>query len=396
MSNLRPHFSLWLGTLASLMLGCTPAPQVPVGTEPGAPLPGLRPLELARFEQGKTFFDHVFTPEEGLGPLFNENQCSACHTDPVSGGTGEQRVLKASRVLADGRCDFLAGERGQNIRQQATALIKRLGVQRETPPPEATALGRFSPPFLFGLGLLEAIPEAELLKRADPTDRDGDGISGRPGRTPDGALGRFGRKADIATLTDFVATALRLEMGLTSPLQPREAGLNGEPLPSEADPVPDPEVPMETLQRLVDFVRFLAPLAPEPLAADARRDSVVAGGRIFQELGCPSCHVPSMITGRSAIPALDRKRVFLYSDLLLHDMGPELADVCSVGAEPSELRTEPLAGLRFRKAFLHDGRARSVRDAILLHGGEAAKARARFGQLDWASQLLLLRFLDSL
>ena len=396
MSNLQPHLPVWLGTLVSLMLACTPAPQVPVGTEPGAPLPGLRPPELSRFEQGKALFDRVFTPEEGLGPLFNENQCSACHTDPVSGGTGEQRVLKASRVLAGGRCDFLAGDRGQNIRRQATASLKHLGVQPETPPPEAAALGRFSPPFLFGLGLLEAIPDAELLKRADPGDRDGDGISGRPGRAPSGALGRFGRKADIATLTDFVATALRLEMGLTSPLQPREAGLNGEPLPSEADPVPDPEVPMETLQRLVDFVRFLAPLSPEPLAADARRDSVVAGGRIFQELGCPSCHVPSMITGRSEMPALDRKRVFLYSDVLLHDMGAELADVCSAGAEPSELRTEPLAGLRFRKAFLHDGRARSVREAILLHGGEAAKARARFGQLDWASQLLLLRFLDSL
>jgi CxxC motif-containing protein (DUF1111 family) len=103
-----------------------------------------------------------------------------------------------------------------------------------------------------------------------------------------------------------------------------------------------------------------------------------------------------MVTGPSAIPALDRKRIYLYSDLLLHDMGPQLADVCSAGAEPSELRTEPLAGLRFRRAFLHDGRAHSVREAVLLHGGEAAKARARFGQLDWASQLLLLRFLDSL
>ncbi len=384
------------GPLLALGLACAGEPSVPVGAEPGAPLPGLRPQELARFAAGKGLFDKVFTPEEGLGPLFNENQCSACHTDPASGGTGEQRVVKATRFVAPATCDFLAGDRGQNVRQQATAPLKGLGVERETVPPEATEHGRFTPPFLFGLGLVEAIPENQILSRADPEDRDGDGISGRPGRTRNGTMGRFGRKADVATLADFVSSALRLEMGVTNSMAPVEQGLNGGPLPAKVDPVPDPEVDLQTVQRLADFVRFLAPLPLAPLAADARRDSVIRGERLFTNLGCPSCHVPSMTTGRSDIPALDRKAVHLYSDLLLHDMGSELADVCGVGAAPAELRTALLTGLRYREAFLHDGRALDVSDAILAHGGEAARARAAFAQLDLASQQLLLIFLETL
>ena len=384
------------GSFLLVWLACAPAPDVPVGSEPGAPLPGLRPEELARFTAGKALFDKIFTPAEGLGPLFNENQCSACHTDPVSGGDGEQRVVKATRFTAPATGDALEGGRGLNVRRQATAALKALGIERETVPPEATEQGRFAPPFLFGLGLVEAVPESEILARADPDDRNRDGISGRPGRTTQGALGRFGRKADTATLTDFVASALRLEMGITSPLAPAEQGLNGGPLPAGVDPAPDPEVDLDTVRRLADFVRFLAPLPGPPLAADARRDSVVRGERVFTGLGCPSCHVPSMTTGSNPILALDHKTVFLYSDLLLHDMGLGLADVCGAGAEPGELRTAILAGLSYRKTFLHDGRALDLRDAILAHGGEAARARASFAGLDPISQQLVLLFLETL
>ena len=382
--------------LLALGLACARPPDVPVGQEPGAPLPGLRPEELTRFTAGKALFDKIFTPAEGLGPLFNENQCSACHTDPASGGDGEQRVIKATRFVAPARCDDLEGGRGQNVRQQATAALRALGVEREMVPPQATERGRFSPPFLFGLGLVEAIPEAEILKRADPEDRNRDGISGRVGRTPGGAMGRFGRKADVASITDFVASALRLEMGVTSPLARAEQGLNGGPLPSGVDPAPDPEVDLPTVQRLADFVRFLAPLPGVPLAADARRDSVVRGERVFASLGCPSCHVPSMTTGPNSIPALDRKTVYLYSDLLLHDMGEGLADVCGAGAEPGELRTAILAGLGYRKVFLHDGRTLDLTEAILANGGEAAAAGAAFAVLDLSSRQFLRVFLESL
>lgn len=384
------------GGFLLVWLACTRAPDVPVGTEPGAPLPGLRPQELARFTAGKALFDKIFTPADGLGPLFNENQCSACHTDPASGGTGEQRVIKATRVVPPATCDVLEGGRGLNVRQQATAVLKALGVERETVPPQATEHGRFAPPFLFGLGLVEAIPEADILTRADPDDRNRDGISGRAGRTLKGALGRFGRKGDFATIMDFVGSALRLEMGVTSPLEPTEQGLNGGPLPAGVDPAPDPEVDLETVQRLADFVHFLAPLPEAPVAADARRDSIIRGARLFTSLGCPSCHVPSMTTGKSPIPALDRKTIYLYSDLLLHDMGRDLADVCGAGAQPGELRTAMLAGLRYRKVFLHDARAGDLHEAILAHGGEAAAARAAFAQLDPISQQFLLVFLESL
>lgn len=381
--------------LALFTVACGGAPDAPVGAEPGAPLPGLNSEELGRFAAGQALFDKVFTPSEGLGPLFNENQCSACHTDPASGGTGEQRVIKATRFVAPATCDYLTGLRGQNVRQQATAPLKARGVNRETVPPEATGVGRFMPPFLFGLGLVEAIPASEILSRADPDDRDGDGISGRPGRTSTGALGRFGRKGESATILQFVSTALRQEMGLTNPLGPAEMGLNGGPLPAGSDPVPDPEVDSTVMQRLADYVRFLSPL-PRPGLTAAARDSALAGQAIFQRIGCTSCHVPSMTTGHSAVRALDHKRVYLYSDLLLHDMGPGLADVCGVGASPSELRTAPLAGLSDRKQFLHDGRALGLRDAILQHGGEAARAQAAFRQLNPLEQHLLLRFLDTL
>lgn len=367
-----------------------------MGGEPGAPLRGLTEAQLDRFTRGGALFDRVFQPAEGLGPLFNENQCSACHTDPASGGTGEQRVVKATRFVPPTTCDYLTGERGQNVRRQATAPLKAHGVEGESVPPEATERGRFTAPFLFGLGLVEAIPEGEILRRADPDDRDGDGISGRAGRTANGALGRFGRKADVATLVDFVSSALRLEMGLTSAMAPTEQGLNGGPLPEGVDPAPDPELALQTVERLADFVRFLAPLAPEPLADDARRDSIARGERLFSQLGCGSCHVPRMTTGRSEISALDRKTVSLYSDLLLHDMGRELADVCGVGAAPAEVRTEMLDGLRYRRAYLHDGRALDLREAILRHGGEAARARQAFARLDFLSQSLLLRFLNSI
>ena len=395
MGNLHHRVVLSIAGWA-LGVACARTEDSPAVAEPGAPLPGLRQEEVVRFAAGKTLFDKVFTPEEGLGPLFNENQCSACHTDPASGGTGEQRVVKATRFVPPSTCDFLEGERGQNVRRQATPDLLVRGIEGESVPQDATERGHFTPPFLFGLGLVDAISNAEIRRRADPEDRNRDGISGRAGRAPNGALGRFGRKADVATLTDFVASALRLEMGITSPLAPTEQGFNGGPLPNASDPVSDPEADLFTVQRLVDFVRFLAPLAPAPMAADASRDSVLRGERLFRELECPSCHVPSMTSGPNDVPALNRKRTFLYSDLLLHDMGPGLANICSVGATPAELRTAILAGLRYRDVFLHDGRALGVRAAILAHGGEAARARARFAALDPQVQLLLLRFLDTL
>jgi CxxC motif-containing protein (DUF1111 family) len=363
--------------------------------EPGTPLPRLRPAELRQFEAGRALFDKVYTPAEGLGPTFNENQCSACHTRPASGGTsGFERVVKAVRLTSPTNCDQLIAQGGDNVRSQATPALRARGVEHESTPPEATAIGRFAPPFLFGLGLVEAVPEREILRHADPDDADGDGISGRPGRTADGRLARFGRKAEFATIREFTEGALHGEMGLTTPGDPTDR-LSGHVVPAGVDPAPDPEVADASVILLTAFVRFLAAPAPLPPASAAQRDTITEGRRIFAALGCPACHTPALRTGSSDIPALDRRTVPLYSDLLLHDMGPALADVCGRSAAPAELRTELLMGLGQRDRFLHDGRTIELRDAILAHGGEAQRSRDAFARLRWLQQEFVVRFLRS-
>lgn len=387
---------VWWLAVVGATVGCG-SPDATVFGEPGAPLPGLSDAELAEFYGGKALFDKVFTPDEGLGPLFNENQCSACHTEPVSGGTGGfERVVKGTRFDGSGVCDALAHEGGENIRTRATPLLRALGVERETTPPSATAIGRFTAPPLFGLGLVEAVPAATIRAGEDPQDRNGDGISGRAGRTVDGRLARFGRKAEQATLLEFIDTALRFEMGLTTPLKLEEETANGTPVPPEADPAPEPEADQRVLDLLTAYVRYLTPLAPAPARSEAHRDSVARGGELFERFGCAACHTPSLRTGPNDAAALDRKTVNLYSDLLLHDMGSGLADVCGVAAAPSEVRTEMLMGLQYRNIYLHDGRASDLRDAVLAHGGEAQRARDAFAGAGWAVQEYVVKFLQAL
>lgn len=352
---------------------------------------------------GRARFSQPFTPEQGLGPRFNENACNACHTDPADGGTGEQLVTKATRYVA-GRCELLTELGGENVRVQATAQLRTRGHGRVPIPDGATHIGRFTVPFLFGAGLIDAIAVSELERLADPDDRNGDGISGRIGTDAVGRPARFGRKADVATLRDFVDGAFRLEMGLTTALQPDERRAGGIPeIPPDVDPAAEPEVDEVTMHLVIDFVRFLAPLARAvPFSAeDARggtegRTHVERGEALFTSLGCVGCHAPELATGVESTDALSGQRIALFSDLLLHDMGPALAGSCAAGASPSEYRTEPLMGLRYRESFLHDGRARQVIDAILAHGGEAESARAAFATLDRLAQESLIRYLATL
>jgi CxxC motif-containing protein (DUF1111 family) len=378
--------------------GCGPGdpPEEPVRVvhaEIGRPLPGLGQAEQAAFETGAALFSRQYTQEEGLGPRFNENSCDACHTFPVDGGSGETSVRKVTRTLPDGGCDLLEPHGGTNLRIQVTARAAALGARPERDRSFGTHTAVFTIPFTFGLGLVEAVPLEALEARADPDDADGDGISGRLGRDPAGRPARFGRKADVATLEDFVDSAFRMEMGLTTPLVPDEARAGIPPFaPEGADPVPEPEVPPEELEAVLAFLRFLAPPSP----AERSDPLVEEGEELFGDLGCAGCHVPVLTTGPSASPALDRVGVALYSDLLLHDMGPELEGTCAAGASTTEYRTEPLMGLRYREAYLHDGRAKRVMDAVLAHGGEAAAARNRFAALDRLRQEALLRFLGTL
>ena len=380
-------------TLASL--GCNADADIVAG-EPGTPLPGLSASDSARFFAGLALFNKVYTPDEGLGPAFNENQCSACHTVPAVGGTtGFERIVKATRDSGAGACDPLSREGGENVRTNATPRLRALGVASEAIPRGATDTGRFLPPFLFGLGLVESIPDETIVERADPDDRDGDGISGRAARGPTGQVTRFGRKADFATIEEFTRGALKLEMGLTN-----RAGdvdlVNGRPAPVGTDPTADPEVDSATVALLTDFVRFLAPSAPAPPRSAAQADTLRRGRRLFEQAGCTGCHTPAMRTGTHPVAGLSRKTVSLYSDLLLHGMGPRLANVCARDAAPQELRTTPLMGLGHRRFFLHDGRAIDLREAILEHGGEAQAARDTFARLPYLMQEFVVIFLRSL
>jgi len=362
--------------------------------DPGTAIPGLDSASMAQFSAGQLAFNRVYRAEEGLGPAFNENQCSACHTSPASGGLGGELVFKASRFDPAKGCDVMASTGGENIRRKITPVARDAGIPAESAPPGGT-VGQFTAPALFGLGFVDAIPEETLRMREDPDDRDGDGISGRMGRSTDGRPARLGRKADVPTIGEFVAGAIRLEMGLTTPIHPQDA-LQGEIPPPEIDPAADPEVDQATLDLLTQYVRFLAPPPRGGPTRGLSEASVARGEASFSRIGCTACHVPSLTTGPSDIDALDRREIALYSDLLLHDMGPDLADVCGPGATPSEIRTEPLMGLRYRDLLLHDGRITDLTTAIHRHGGEATQAREGFKALSEGAKEELLAFLRTL
>ena len=368
------------------LTGCQKAPR------PGDPLPGLTEQQRSLFEVGRKAAAREFTPETGLGPLFNAPSCGECHEEPVLGGRGEEVETHVARLRPDGVCDPLAEKGGPVIQQHVTpALHQALGIDSEPVPKEATGRAKRSSPDLFGFGLLDAVSDETILSYADPEDRDKDGISGRPNRFADGRLGRFGRKAFVPTLLEFVEGAFVAEQGITNPAMPTEELVGGAPIPPGVDPVPEPEIDVETVVATDAFVRFLAPPAPLRRTRQGKR-----GEALFARIGCAACHVPVLKTGDNPVGALRYREVAAYTDLLLHDMGPDLADICLGLATPSEFRTEPLMGLHLMTVFLHDGRARTIEEAIVLHGGEGAAARDRFRALDSSDRDALEKFLESL
>lgn len=366
-----------------------------VARAPGEPLPGLTEEQNARFLRGREIFAHQWTPEEGLGPLFMQPGCGSCHDLPTIGGAGVEPLREATRWDPEAGCDLLANEGGPLVQNYATPLLQAAGFTGEAVPPSATGYLAMEGPALYGLGLLEAIPDETILAREDPDDADGDGISGRASRLPDGRLGRMGAKAYRATIFDLAEGAFRRALGLTTPSYPEEETVGGVPVPPEADPVPDPEIPDETIHLVSDYLRWLAPPLPRDPRTPADADTLELGEEVFHSIGCPACHVPSMSTGRNEVKALDRKTVHLYSDLLLHDLAPERPTICGPAATPSEVRTARLMGVRFRTSYMHDSRAPTLNRAILLHGGESASVRARFQALAPEFQRALLVFVGS-
>jgi len=378
----------WWTTVAALIVAVA-ACQRPL--KPGDPVRGLTRDQRALFDRGRVVFDSVFTPETGLGPLFNSIACGECHEDPVAGGVGDEVEVHAS-AFRPPVCDPLVQEGGIVIQQRVTPALKAaLGIDSEPFPPSATGRALRTSPVVFGRGLLDLVPDSLILSYVDSADRNGDSISGRPNRFFDGRLGRFGRKALVPTLAEFNAGAFPIEMSVTNPAVPTEETIGGNPIPAGVDPVPEPEINQEATDLTDAFVRFLA--APTPLKATsaARR-----GRELFASVGCTGCHIPTLRTGDSPIAALRHKDVAAYTDLLLHDMGPDLADICLTEATPSEFRTEPLIGLRVAQQFLHDGRAKTLEQAIALHGGEGSRARDGFLGLSETERAALIAFLKTL
>jgi CxxC motif-containing protein (DUF1111 family) len=367
-----------------------------------APVEGLTDAEMAAFARGDAEFERQFAPNTGLGPIFNDVSCATCHS-----GDGRGRPRNALVRIGSDADSFQNSVGGPQIQDKAIP-----GALAEQVPAGIPFSLRLPPP-VFGVGLIEAIPEAAILANVDSLDADGDGISGRPNFVPAAdfvpatepsggsglKLGRFGRKAANAVLLQQVVTAYLQDMGITSPFLPLE---NRNPLagsPIEAvDLVPDPEVLESTVQAVTHYIRALAPPEPGP-----ESQQVQEGRQLFTQAQCSKCHVPEFQTGWSPIPALRSRTVHLYSDLLLHDMGDALADNRPDGqATGREWRTAPLWGLRLMRRFLngdafllHDGRAATVEQAILLHGGEATASQLLFTQLSASQRAALLAFVES-
>jgi CxxC motif-containing protein (DUF1111 family) len=380
---------------------------------------GMTPSQVAQHLAGDEEFSRVFSVRDGLGPIFVATACEQCH---VGDGKGHPafNLRRFGRAEAAG-FDPLVEFGGPQLQHRSIP-----GYPAEEMPTEATGVSAFTPPSVTGLGFLDAVEDATLIALADPNDGDGDGISGRlqlhpPSEVIEAALeleargspdpdargtlvqgryiGRFGKKALTVNLLHQTVGAYHQDMGVTSDLIPEDL-FNPRAGSRASDEAADPEVPSSTVANVVFYLKTLR--------APARRNEtdpdIVAGERTFDEIGCTGCHVPTLHTGASEIEVLDRVEFHPYTDLLLHDLGPELDDGYTEGrATTSEWRTPPLWGIGLAESFqgrrgffLHDGRAGSLREAIDFHGGEGAASRDAFNALSVDDQERLLRFLGSL
>lgn len=383
------------------------------------PFDELSGSQVAAHTAGDIEFARHFTPATGLGPLFVATSCASCH---VADGRGHPlfNITRFGRPVSGG-FDPMESAGGPQLQNRAIA-----GFIAEVLPSTATAIAQFMAPAVSGLGLLEAVPDSTLIALADPDDRDGDGISGRLslveptdfitavialGGASDAEqraqrvkvngqyIGKFGKKARAIDLAHQTVVAYSQDMGVTTDLLPRDL-LNVQTGSQASDMAPDPEAPFSTVDAVVFYLRTLR----APPRRDVSNPEVMAGDSLFRAIGCTGCHTPTLRTGPSSLAPLNNVTFHPFTDLLLHDMGPDLDDRYTEGnATSAEWRTAPLWGLGLAERaqggspfLLHDGRARSLRDAIGYHGGEGARSRAAFGALSPAQQERVLAYLRSL
>jgi CxxC motif-containing protein (DUF1111 family) len=362
------------------------------------PIEGLKPEQLRIFLRGDIAFnDDIFSSTNGLGPMFVATSCGSCH---AGDGKGHPFTTLTRFGQSDTIGNLFLKMGGPQLQERALQ-----GFQPEKIPAGAV-FSKFTPPANTGLGLLEAVPDAALLALADEQDLNGDGISGRPnwisippycqlrpgtvernGRY----IGRFGKKAAVYDLQQQTANAYNQDMGVNSSYEVYNT-YNGLEI--------DPEVSNQTVLDVVFYLQTLK----APIQRNQNNEDVIAGKQVFSNISCNKCHTPQLQTGLSSITALSGKTIFPYTDLLLHDMGPALNDGYTEGnALPAEWRTPPLWGLGLSansqggKVFLlHDGRAKTIEEAILMHGGEAQQSKNNFQQLNTTDKARLIKFLESL
>ena len=362
------------------------------------PVEGLTTSENIRFLRGDIAFnDEIFTPATGLGPLFVANACGSCHP-------GDGKGHPFTTLTRFGQYD----ETGNQYKHLGGPQLQNRAIPGYEPEklPAGIGYSKLTPPANTGLGFLDAVSDEEILSWADPTDENGDGISGvpnwidlkdylqpRPGSvTQHGKyIGRFGKKGAAYDLQQQTAQAYNEDIGITSTYEAYDTHSGVEV---------DPEVSDQTIQDVVFYLKTLK----APIPRNSTRVEVAAGKELFTEIGCAKCHRPEMKTGNAPIAAIAHKSFYPYTDLLLHDMGPGLDDGYTEGsAKTSEWRTPALWGLGLSAIsqggeyfLLHDGRARSISEAILLHGGEGQTSRDHFESLTEVEKSKLLKFLESL
>lgn len=413
-----------------------------------APATNLPVDDLRTFGSGDRLFNTnwVIAPAsvdilDGLGPVFNRVSCSACHLRDGRGQPPENddapMMSMLVRLSIPGK-----GERGEvkphpaygdqlndraipGVPAEGRAVVKYIEIEGRFEDGEIYTLAKpqytfkdlafgplgddilYSPrvaPQMIGLGLLEAIPEATIHSLADPDDKDGDQISGRINRVWDIekqqlALGRFGWKANQPNVRQQNAGALHGDIGITTSLFPHENVTEAQPAAKAATTGGSPELSDDLLTTLTFYTRVLA----VPARRDVNDPIVRQGEKLFTDAGCAKCHIPTLKTGPYEIKQLAHQTIHPYTDLLLHDMGDDLADNRpDWEATGKEWRTPPLWGIGLFKVvnghtrYLHDGRARNLMEAILWHGGEAEASREKVKKMKKEERGALLQFLESL
>ncbi|MBW8866800.1 MAG: hypothetical protein JF610_05600 [Acidobacteria bacterium] len=365
----------------------------------GQPLDGLSPALTAAFSAGARVFTRRYTMADGLGPVFNDDSCADCHRTPAIGGASNRLVTRFGRD-ADGVFDPLI-ELGGSLMQtrgigSVTTPAGSFTFTGERIPADATVVAHRRTTGVQGLGLVDAVSDDTWFAIADAEAANDPSAAGRPARVLDlatrlPAVGKFGWKAQVPTLHQFAGDALLNESGITNPDFPEENCPGGDCSLLDFNPAPAMNDDGRDVDALTGFMRLLA---PPPRGAIT--DVAAVGETVFAEIGCNTCHLPSIQTAANRIGALDRATFHPYSDFLLHDMGALGDGIVQGQAGGRDMRTAPLWGLRFSPRLLHDGSANSIEQAIARHDGQAERSRARYEALDPDRLAALLAFLRSL